>query len=74
MKSIFGPLGALALIVGAVMAFDGCSSADQVDLLSGIALIVSGLTLLVLHEVIGALMKIEDKAAAKAHPSNHTGR
>ena len=60
LEKLFGPLGAFIAIVGAVVAFDGFSGDDQVSLIYGVAIIISGLHLLALYEVIKALKQIRD--------------
>ena len=60
LEKLFGPLGAFIVIVGAIMAFDGFSGDDQVFLISGVALVVSGLYFLALYEVVKVLKDISD--------------
>ena len=60
MEKLFGPLGAFAMILGAIMVFDGYSDEGQASMISGVALIVSGMTFLAFYEVIKVMKQIRD--------------
>ncbi len=62
MEKVFGPLGAMSVIVGCLTMFDALTGSG--NLLESIALIASGLSLLAVYEVIKVMKQIRDKLPA----------